>query len=70
LEKVQQALEWALALGDQLGLHFQPLKIFRPTTTLEYLGISLTRKPSKLVSQLKSWLTSKNSSLNGLTAHT
>ena len=37
----QQALDWALALGSQLGLHFQPSKVEGPSTTLEFLGIEL-----------------------------
>lgn len=31
----KQALDWALALGSQLGLHFQPAKIAGSSTTLE-----------------------------------
>jgi hypothetical protein len=38
---VQQALEWTLALGEQLGLHFQPTKLCGPSTSLEFLGIEL-----------------------------
>ncbi|KAF7350192.1 Integrase/recombinase xerD [Mycena venus] len=41
LPQVEQALEWALALGEQLGLHFQPTKICGPATELEFLGIEL-----------------------------
>lgn len=32
---------WAITLGTQLGLHFQPSKIEGPTTCLEFLGIKL-----------------------------
>ena len=38
---VQHALEWAMALGTQLGLRFQPSKIEGPATCLEFLGIEL-----------------------------
>lgn len=37
----QQALDWALALSSQLGLHFQPSKVEGPATTLKFLGIEL-----------------------------
>ena len=38
---VQQALNWALTLGSQLGLKFQPSKVEDPSTALEFLGIEL-----------------------------
>jgi len=40
-DTVQHALEWAIALGSQLGLRFQPSKIEGLTTCLEFLGIEL-----------------------------
>jgi hypothetical protein len=38
---VKNALDWSLALGKQLGLRFQPLKVFGPATQLDYLGLNL-----------------------------
>jgi hypothetical protein len=64
LEKVEQALEWALALGKQLGLHFQPLKVLGPATTLEFLGIEFdtvqmeARLPADKLSYLHELLSS------------
>jgi hypothetical protein len=64
LTTVQQALEWVLALGEQLGLHFQPLKVCGPSTVLEFLGIELdtvqleARLPLEKLSYLKEMLTS------------
>ncbi len=40
-DTVQKALDWILALGKQLGLHFQPSKVDGPTTVIEFLGIIL-----------------------------
>jgi hypothetical protein len=62
LIRVQQALEWALALGEQLGLHFQPTKICGPSTVIEFLGIELdteqleARLPPEKLSYLKELL--------------
>ncbi|KAF7368055.1 Integrase/recombinase xerD [Mycena sanguinolenta] len=61
--KVQQALEWTLALGEQLGLQFQPLKVCGPATVIEFLGIELdtialeARLPAEKLSYLKDLLT-------------
>jgi hypothetical protein len=63
LEKVEQALEWALALGKQLGLHFQPLKVLGPAT-LKFLGIEFdtvqmeARLPADKLSYLHELLSS------------
>ncbi|KAF7366908.1 Integrase/recombinase xerD [Mycena sanguinolenta] len=62
--KVEQALEWTLALGKQLGLHFQPAKICGPATTIEFLGIELdteqleARLPIEKLNYLKELLDS------------
>jgi hypothetical protein len=61
LLRVQQVLEWTLALGEQLGLHFQPTKTYGPSTTLEFLGIELdtvlmeARLPAEKLSYLNEW---------------
>ncbi|KAL1939199.1 hypothetical protein VTO73DRAFT_10240 [Trametes versicolor] len=64
---VQHALEWSLSLGSALGLRFQPSKIEGPTTSLEFLGITLDSlamearlppdKLSYLMELLQSWNT-------------
>jgi hypothetical protein len=41
LDIVNNALDWSLALGKQLGLRFQALKVFGPATQLAYLGLDL-----------------------------
>ena len=38
---VQRSLLWALDLGAQLGLSFQPSKIVSPDSTVEFLGLEL-----------------------------
>ncbi|KAF7378022.1 Integrase/recombinase xerD [Mycena sanguinolenta] len=56
---VEQALEWTLALGEQLGLHFQPAKVCGPATSIEFLGIELdteqleARLPAEKLAYLK-----------------
>ncbi|KAL1936893.1 hypothetical protein VTO73DRAFT_4842 [Trametes versicolor] len=64
---VQHALEWTLSLGTALGLRFQLSKVEGPTTSLEFLGITLdslamearlpSDKLSYLVELLQSWST-------------
>jgi hypothetical protein len=62
LPHVRQALEWALTLGEQLGLHFQRSKIAGPATALDFLGIELNtlqmeaRLPLKKLTYLKELL--------------
>ncbi len=41
LEIVQKALDWMLALGQQLSLHFQPAKVDGPSTVIEFLRLIL-----------------------------
>lgn len=65
LDSVHQALTWALALGAQLGLLFQPSKVVGPATTIEFLGLELDSlamevrlprdKLDHLLLQLESW---------------
>lgn len=38
---VDDALHWAIELGSQLGLTFQPSKVVGPGTTIEFLGLEL-----------------------------
>lgn len=38
---VQDTLDWTLTLGNHLGLLFQPSKIVRPSTTIEFLSLEL-----------------------------
>jgi hypothetical protein len=62
---VEKALEWSLALGKQLGLRFQPLKVVGPATQLDFLGLDLdsvvmevhlpTEKLTYLLDLLTSW---------------
>ena len=41
LDLANQAIDWILALGDQLGLSFQDEKTLRPSTQVEFLGLDL-----------------------------
>lgn len=76
VKTVQAALEWSLALGRQLGLSFQESKVCGPSTTIEYLGITLdsvameARSPADkhtfLIDLLDSWHTRVHCTLQEL----
>ncbi|KAF5384415.1 hypothetical protein D9615_003302 [Tricholomella constricta] len=67
-ESVQTALTWAMDLGAQLGLNFQPSKIVGPDTSLEFLGLEL--EPWKSACLPTNSPTSLNSSTTGPHGHT